>query len=344
MGEISLMRISTFCQFTAAVDALGASPERLLRLLNMPCWHHYDPNGFVPSGHIYQFAERGAKAVGLLSFGVHAMEATPVSRMGDLGAKLAAQPTLFRALHTLIDLVPKYGSPKQWWLARDGEGIWICRGGGVVFDKGEATTAHHNLTGLVQMVRSAAGPDWRPTRVRLLPSGASGLQTVEMFSRSRITPDPAYSGILVPEALLGLPMRRTTTLVGGDVQPRTVDAPKPDDLAGAVREVIKTLLRDGYPEIGRTAEVLGLRVRTLQRYLEGQRATYKRLADQARFEAARDLLHDGDRSITDIGFDLGYNDTAHFTRAFRRWAGVPPSTYRRTAAVPTSANGARSDV
>jgi AraC-like DNA-binding protein len=108
-----------------------------------------------------------------------------------------------------------------------------------------------------------------------------------------------------------------------------------------VRAVITTLLGEGYPEIETTAEILGLRGRTLQRHLAVRGVMYRGLVDQARFEAARNLLGRSEASITEIGYDLGYQDAAHFTRAFKRWAGVSPSVFRRTAAVPTSANGAR---
>ncbi|NNL06356.1 MAG: helix-turn-helix transcriptional regulator, partial [Gammaproteobacteria bacterium] len=34
--------------------------------------------------------------------------------------------------------------------------------------------------------------------------------------------------------------------------------------------------------------------------------------------------------ITEIAQQRGYNDTAHFTRAFKRWTGMTPSRYRNT--------------
>jgi AraC-like DNA-binding protein len=50
--------------------------------------------------------------------------------------------------------------------------------------------------------------------------------------------------------------------------------------------------------------------------------------DQARFEVAAELIEFSDRQLTDVGFEVGYSDPAHFTRAFRRWAGMAPRQYR----------------
>jgi AraC-like DNA-binding protein len=41
------------------------------------------------------------------------------------------------------------------------------------------------------------------------------------------------------------------------------------------------------------------------------------------------MLRDPDAKVTDIAHTLGYSDSAHFARAFRRIAGVNPRVYRR---------------
>jgi AraC-like DNA-binding protein len=55
-----------------------------------------------------------------------------------------------------------------------------------------------------------------------------------------------------------------------------------------------------------------------------------------RFEAAVRMLDEPSMKIVEIAADLGYTDSANFTRAFRRWAGVPPQAFRRAAEHPLS--------
>ncbi len=51
---------------------------------------------------------------------------------------------------------------------------------------------------------------------------------------------------------------------------------------------------------------------------------------RARIEAARELLHDTDRQVTDIALDLGFASSQHFSSAFRSLTGQCPSASRRT--------------
>ncbi len=96
-----------------------------------------------------------------------------------------------------------------------------------------------------------------------------------------------------------------------------------------MRQAIGGLLCDGYPTIQVTAEAVGLSVRTLQRRLSREGENYHHLADAARLETGMRLLRDTDAKLIDIAWELGYSDPANFTRAFRRWTGMPPRAFRR---------------
>jgi len=57
------------------------------------------------------------------------------------------------------------------------------------------------------------------------------------------------------------------------------------------------------------------------------------IAERRLGQAAELLSHDGNHSITDIAFEVGFSDSAFFSRCFRRRFGVPPSQWRgKTAA------------
>ena len=52
---------------------------------------------------------------------------------------------------------------------------------------------------------------------------------------------------------------------------------------------------------------------------------------RARLGDAASLLAEHDRPITDIAFDVGFNDVSNFVRTFHRVAGLSPRAYRRLA-------------
>lgn len=71
--------------------------------------------------------------------------------------------------------------------------------------------------------------------------------------------------------------------------------------------------------------------RTLRRRLEDGGASYRQLLDEARYRDARQWLAASDLDLKTIAERLQFTDPANFTRAFRRWAGQTPSTFRAAA-------------
>lgn len=96
-----------------------------------------------------------------------------------------------------------------------------------------------------------------------------------------------------------------------------------------LRQRLRSLLEDGYPPIDLAAETVNMSRRSLQRQLAEEHLTYSLLVDQVRFEVAVGLLQDPTLKLIEISLELGYEDPANFSRAFKRWAGISPSTFRR---------------
>ena len=50
---------------------------------------------------------------------------------------------------------------------------------------------------------------------------------------------------------------------------------------------------------------------------------------EKRIARARHLLRQTDRRVTEIAFDVGFNDSNYFTRQFRKVTGISPREYRQ---------------
>jgi len=58
--------------------------------------------------------------------------------------------------------------------------------------------------------------------------------------------------------------------------------------------------------------------------------TIERFLIAQKIERAKELLQDGQQSIADIAYELGYSSVPHFTNQFRNLVGQTPAQYRKT--------------
>jgi AraC-like DNA-binding protein len=76
------------------------------------------------------------------------------------------------------------------------------------------------------------------------------------------------------------------------------------------------------------AQRLGMTLRSLQRRLQASSLSLSRLIDEARREVACASLRRRDTPIKDIAHRLGFSEPSAFHRAFKRWTGTTPLSYR----------------
>lgn len=85
---------------------------------------------------------------------------------------------------------------------------------------------------------------------------------------------------------------------------------------------------DHQPRQLELARILHLSTRTMNRRLNAEGTSFRELGLRSRHRRACRLLLDVSLSITRISLQLGYQDAANFTRAFRRASGMSPIDYR----------------
>ena len=80
--------------------------------------------------------------------------------------------------------------------------------------------------------------------------------------------------------------------------------------------------------IDHAANSMGIGRRTLQRYLAHQGTDCRGLVERFRCREAIRLLTESDIQLVELAHRIGYTDQANFGRAFRKWTGMSPRTYR----------------
>lgn len=76
------------------------------------------------------------------------------------------------------------------------------------------------------------------------------------------------------------------------------------------------------------ARALNISSRTLRRRLLGEGESFQLIRDDVRNGLAKSCLGETELSVAEIGALLGFEDTANFRRAFRRWNGCSPQKFR----------------
>ena len=97
-------------------------------------------------------------------------------------------------------------------------------------------------------------------------------------------------------------------------------------LVSRVRELIETSFDTETVTSKWVADHLHMSERNMQTQLKQSGTSYQKLLDEWRMNKAKEWLLDK-KSVSEIAWELGFNEVSSFSRAFKRWTGYSPSTF-----------------
>jgi len=328
-----MVRNSAILPFVVFADRIGATVETHLSEAKLPPTILYSgAEALVPLNHTFQFVDRLAHGEGLAQLGFLVGSKTDFQDLGAFGRLVLQSLTLHDALERISHVIPLYNSVQRIWIddcAGRARVNTVYRPRSVPgWEFGEQYT----LALLINCIRVVAGPNWRPDEIHLDPSlhdlmyGASDVLDGIPVKRAHV------SALVFDWTLLSRPLLRNPSTAADtrehDYRALAASAPA-GDFPSSISQLARISFPDRQSQIGWIASAAGLSVRTLQRRLADHGLDCSALIDRARFDHAQHLLRDPCRKLIDIAYDLGYTDASSFTRAFRRWTGTTPTTFRR---------------
>ncbi|QFU76451.1 AraC family transcriptional regulator [Halioglobus maricola] len=266
-------------------------------------------------------------------FGLRLGQQLQPSAHGPTGYLALASPDLRTALHSLRDFLPIRIPFAQ--LVLDEEGDWLSCRVNTLLDAGPAE--QRMLMECFALVLQALVESFlsrRLTEARIdfeYPSPAYHAVYSE-YLHSKFYFDQADTRVLLPLTLLDEPNP------GGDADSYAaaremcaalLEQVPVTDLTTTDR-VRRFLLAQPVGSVGeeQVARSLFVSKRTLARRLAREGNNYRKIRDQLLAEMAARYLRDNRLSVEAVAALLGYHDSANFRRAFKRWHGMPPQSFR----------------
>ena len=307
---------------------LGVDPAEVAADAGLDLGVFRNPENTIPFTAAGKLLQVGAMRTGCAHFGLLLGQRSDTRSLGLVGDLMRNAPTLGRALQDLVENLYRYVRGGVWYLAvRDGVALF----GYAIHQRGTEGVDHFydgTMAFAFNGIRELCGA--LPDEVLLARKPPPDVRPYHRLFQGPVRFDAEQSALVFPAGQLERPVpeadsRKRAILEEAVANYWAVALPS---VADQVVRLLRPRVLFGDFELETVARRLTLHPRTLNRRLQAEGTTFRRLLNEVRFEVAGQLLLGTRMGVTEIAAALGYGDTSAFTHAFSRMAGAPPHTWR----------------
>jgi AraC-like DNA-binding protein len=324
-----IVRVGTAMSILPLLRARGIDPVPVFAEAGLTPASFSDPDNVVPYATLGRLVAASARATRLPDWGLRVGAETGVSALGIIGVLVQNSPDVGSALRNLVEHLHLHdrGASPTFEIERGTAmlGYMIHQSGVEAVDH----IADAAIAIACNTMRGMCGAAWAPTSVLLMHREPADTLPFRRFFRAPVQFGADRNALTFPVRWLAHPLPGADEGLRRMLERQILEfGVKETGSVDHMRRVLRTLLHTGEATEERLAHLFAMHRRTVNRRLQAQGTTFRKLVDEVRYDVARHLLESSELPVIDIAGMLNYADASAFTRAFRRWSGTTPAQWR----------------
>jgi AraC-like DNA-binding protein len=324
---------SLFARKMVAAAGSGVDGAALLAEAGLDPQGPWDPKAMIPAATYYTLLERIAERVDVTDLPVRGGASMRCDDYGALGLAWKAALDLRGSFFRVARYARLWTSVVGYELRPHPRGALFILHRAGERRLGMRLSNEATLASGVSLARQVSPVAFAPLEVLIRHPAPKSVDAHEAWFGCPVRFDAELDALLISAEALDRPnilgdegiSRYLISHLDAELSEVAVEAP----FIARARDAIAQALSEGAPRMGDIARGLGLSARTFHRRLSEHGMSFQTLTEETRRDLAEGLPRDDRHSLAEIAFLTGFSEQSSFTRAFKRWVGTTPASYRK---------------
>ena len=300
-----------FYPFVRFEQELGAPVEKALLRAGLPIVDYETSDEQIHERNVVKYMSAMSVAESYTEYMLEVSKRFPIDTL-IYSSMLNGAGSGWSALAHIVRRLKEIAPTPPYWLQRDGEASWFCRGQHPI-KKGIRNMELYVVDKMIDIIEGISACRLRPEAIWMQTTELGSIRSFERYSETNFILGKPCTAVAIPHKSLLSSARPFQT----------------DPFLEKVRTCLASIhgrhLSQATPII---AESLHMSTRKFQRLLTAHQISFRVLYDEEMFQRSRAYLKDPSISINELSRHLGFTSPSNFTRSFRRITGLTPAEYR----------------
>jgi AraC-like DNA-binding protein len=315
-----------------AVEQAGISPAALLEGANVDLEELETADASLPCSELHRTIERALDLTADPALGLHWALRLSEKTFSPVSYLVAHAATLRQGLQSLLQFHRLISHHQSFSLSEAGDKVTLRYAGSSSTERVERFCSEMLTVSVVRILRNF-DPRARPDLISFAyPAPAYRDEYARAFDHTERFAQP-FTGVVFDRALLDAPSPHRDSDLHNALkviaERRMSRLTRSEPFAPRVRALVLERGTTESVDMESIARTLGVSKRSLRRRLVSEGTSYNAVVNDALAVVAKQLLRHRGLSIQEAAFEMGFAATSTFHRAFKRWTGMTPNTFRQ---------------